>query len=408
MEDPRSSRYLRRVSLKRAVVEAFRRSGWHVVSEPDIPGARPDLLARRGNQQYVIELKSSAEARRDRLVPILAQAILQAKAAASKAHLSPRPEPLAVIGAANLSESLIEELRSFAGDVAPDVSIGIIDLEGSRIFIGHGVEELSHLAPRPKRGHARLLLGPQLHLFSDLNQWMLKVLLAPRISDELLHAPRKHIGSVSDLAKAADVSLMSASRFMSLLRGEGFLDDSRGLDLVNIEMLLDRWRGASRKPVREVPMRWVIPAHRERRLSDAILAYLQRINAGSPVSRARRSHRALPHPRVCLGLFAAAEALGFKFVRGAASHLYLERLDPSVLESLSLIPVQQGQRVDVFVRVPSSRESVFRPAVLRDGVPVCDVLQVWLDVGNHPARGEDQAREIWRHALMPLGKRGSK
>lgn len=408
MEDLRSSRYLREVSLKRAVLEAFRRGGWHVASEPNIPGARPDLVVRRGNHQYVIKLKSSAEARRDRLVPLLAQAILQAKVAASKAQLSPRAEPLAVIGAANLSESLIEELRSFAGDVAPDVSVGIIDLEGSRIFIGHGVEELSHLVHRPKRRRGLLQLGPQLHLFSDLNQWMLKVLLSPRIPDELLHAPRQKIGSVSDLAKAADVSLMSASRFVNLLRVEGFLDDSRGPDLVNIEMLLDRWRGASRKPMREVPMRWIIPGDHERQLSDAVRAYLQKLEAGLPVSRARRPHQALPHRRVCLGLFAAAQALGFKFVRGVASHLYLERLDPLVLESLGLIPVQQEQHVDVFVRVPSFRESVFRPAVMRDGVPVCDVLQVWLDVADHPVRGADQAHEIWRHVLVPLWKRGSK
>jgi hypothetical protein len=46
---------------------------------------------------------------------------------------------------------------------------------------------------------------------------------------------------------------------------------------------------------------------------------------------------------------------------------------------------------DVFVRVPKNPEAVYRAAVARDGVPATDILQVWLDVSNHPARGKDQA-----------------
>ena len=44
------------------------------------------------------------------------------------------------------------------------------------------------------------------------------------------------------------------------------------------------------------------------------------------------------------------------------------------------------------------RESVFRAAVIHEGVPVADILQVWLDVSFHPARGEKQAEEIRRRA----------
>jgi hypothetical protein len=403
VEDLRSSRYARAESLKHLVVDAFRRGGWRVVSEPEIAGIRPDLMVRRGNRHYVVELKSSAEGRRDRLIPLLAQAILQAKAAASRAQLSPRAEPLAVIGAESLPHSLIEELQSFAADVAPDVAIGIVDLHGSRIFVGRGLEELNHVVERPRQNHPLMRVGPPLHLFSDLNQWMLKVLLSPHVPDQLLHAPRQKIASASDLAKAADVSLMSASRLVSLLRAEGFLDESRDLELVNIETLLDRWRRAGRKPIREVPMRWIIPGNRERQLFDAVRSYLRQRE-----SRAHRPGHALFHSRVCVGLFAAADALGFKFVRGVASHLYVERLDPLILDSLGLAPVRPGQHVDVFVRVPSFRESVFRPAVIRHEVPVCDVLQVWLDVADHPARGANQADEIWRHVLAPLWKRGPK
>jgi hypothetical protein len=361
------------------------------------------MLVRRGERQYVIELKSSAEPRRDRLVPLLAQAILQAQAAAAKAQLSPHAKPLAVIGTEHLSASLIDDLRAFAREVAPDVSIGIVDLHGSRVFIGEGLEDLNHVVRESKQQRALAHVRPQLHLFSDLNQWMLKVLLSPRIPDHLLRAPRQPLANASDLAKAADVSLMSASRLVSLLRAEGFLDESRGLELVNIEMLLNRWQRASRKPILEVPMRWIIPGASERKLFDAVRAYSR-----PSESQTAGLNRAVARPRLCLGLFAAANALGFKFVHGVAAHLFVERPDTEMLESLGLAQVQPGQSVDVFVRVPALRESVFRPAVIRDGLPVCDVLQVWLDVADHPARGGNQANEIWRQVLAPLYKRRDK
>ena len=38
-----------------------------------------------------------------------------------------------------------------------------------------------------------------------------------------------------------------------------------------------------------------------------------------------------------------------------------------------------------------------------DGVMVADVIQVWLDVLNHPTRGQEQAEHIFRKVLRPLG-----
>jgi hypothetical protein len=393
-------------ALEKAAIEAFRRGGWKVFPQPNVAGVRPDLVVRRGDRQYIVEMKSAAEPRRDRLVPLLAQAILEAKAAASKANLSPPARPMAIVGAPHLPESVIDDIRSFAQKVAPDVSIGVIDPHGSRFFIGHDVEELSRLVPSSRsKSRALQSLGPKLDLFSDLNQWMLKVLLAPGIPDNLMHAPRERIQNVSDLAKVAQVSPMSASRFVSLLRAEEFLGDSRGLNLVNLESLSHRWQFANRRPIREVPMRWAIPGDPESQLSEALKEYLRKLGSEEGASRSRLLERRVLRPRVCLGLFAAADALGFKFVRGVAPHIYLEVLDEWALKSLGLLPADPQQRPDLFVRVPGFRESVFRAAVVRDGIPVCDIVQVWLDVSGHPARGASQAQEIWRRVLVPLSKR---
>jgi hypothetical protein len=89
-------------------------------------------------------------------------------------------------------------------------------------------------------------------------------------------------------------------------------------------------------------------------------------------------------------------------VHGVAPLVYLERLEPGVLERLGLSLEAPGVSPDIYIRVPAVRESVFRGAVLRDGVPVSDVVQVWLDAGAYPARGPEQADMIYRKVLKPL------
>src|SRR6266478_7160827 len=63
------------------LADLFRRAGWRVREQS--PADRPaDLIVDSGDKKFIVELKQSAEGRRDRLVPLLSQAILQAQAAA--------------------------------------------------------------------------------------------------------------------------------------------------------------------------------------------------------------------------------------------------------------------------------------------------------------------------------------
>lgn len=227
---------------------------------------------------------------------------------------------------------------------------------------------------------------------------MLKVLLAPTIAPDLLHAPRGEYRNASQLAAAANVSVMSAFRFVRQLRLEGFLDEaSSSLSLVRLDDLLRRWQAESLRPARDVPMRWILRGDPARQLHDALRAQMPESVAPPP-----RSRRAAPPPRCCLGLFAAADALGLGFVHGVAPFVYVERLEPGVLERLGLSLEAPGADPDVYLRVPAAKESVFRAAVRRDGVPVSDAVQVWLDAGAHPSRGAEQADLIYRRVLRPL------
>ena len=99
-------------ALERRVADLFRRAGWKVSRGPSLGGHRADLLAQRGEHSYIVEVKSAPEGRRDRLVPLLAQAILQARALAERS--SEPVVPLAVVGARKVSEVLVRDLDRFA------------------------------------------------------------------------------------------------------------------------------------------------------------------------------------------------------------------------------------------------------------------------------------------------------
>jgi len=374
------------------VANLFREAGWKVLELPPQPDGAPDFIVSKQGKKLVVEMKRAAEGRKDRVIPLLSQAVLEA--VHHSRSLAGHPIPVAIVGANRIPDSVANEAIQFARQRVPEAAVGLLDFEGLRSFAGHGLELLSSPRSfddriRPFKVSART---PQ--LFSDLNQWMLKILLAPRIPDGYLSAPRRHYQGASQLAEAADVSVMSAFRFVEEFSKEGFLEvRASSLRVVRVRELMNRWLGANQRRVLEIPMRWVL--HRGKKALSNALRSVQS-PATIPVDPL-----VSPQPRFCLGLFKAAEALGIGFVHGAKPYLYIERLSADFLRDLGLSENVKEEQVDVYVRIPRSRESVFRGAVRKGGVPVSDVLQVWLDVGHHPARGKEQADLIWRRILSP-------
>jgi hypothetical protein len=106
--------------------------------------------------------------------------------------------------------------------------------------------------------------------------------------------------------------------------------------------------------------------------------------------------------RACLGLFAAARAMNLGHVEGAPLHIYVDDFRIDRLRKAGLSDAPKAQPVSVLLRVPSAKESVFRGAVKAQNLAASDVLQVWLDVSAHPARGREQANVIYRHVIKPM------
>jgi len=379
--------------LGRIVASLFREEGWKVVEEPREKNVAPDFLVSGHGKKFVVELKWASECRKDRMIPLLSQAVLEA---VHYSRVMPgHPVPLAIVGANRIPNSIAEKAKQFMRERAPEVAVGVVDLEGLRLFAGHGLEWLSSSRRPQSELRAPNVRARAPQLFSDLNQWMLKVLLAPRIPEVYLSAPRGRYQGASQLAEAAGVSVMSAFRFVEEFSKEGFLEPGGGvLRLVRLRELLNRWVAASQRRILEIPMCWVL--HRGKKaLRNAVRSYQ------SDEAIASADQLSSPRPRLCLGLFEAAEALGIGFVHGVKPHLYLERLNAAVLKDLGLSGNTEEEEADLYVRIPGNRESAFRGVVRKDGVPVSDILQVWLDVSQHPSRGKEQADLIWRRILSP-------
>lgn len=382
------------------LVALLRSSGWRVDQAPDSKAPfGPDLVLKRDSLRYVVELQVAREARHALIEGLFASALLQAQAFAREMNA----RPLAIVAAPRISQRMGTELATYANRFAGGAAWGYMDDEGAIKLHGEGLEGIETKRGAHRASGTENLAQRRADPLSDLGQWMVKVLLAPRLDPKHLAAPRADILSASDLARMGGVSLPTAARQLMELRRLGYLEqDRRSLRLVRIGDLLRDWRAASAARATEVKTRWLVP---QRDLVAQLRLALAWRPSRSQVERQRPSGqtaaRGAESPRACLALFAASERLGFGFVRGAPQHIYLEDLSSESLEKLGLIPAENGERTDVIVRKPRYPESVFRAAVESDDCAVADLLQCWLDVYRHPARGDELAQQIWRRVIEP-------
>ena len=380
MPSPRSSQ--RTAQAVQRVAGLFESEGWKVLAnEPGSTGL--DLVVRRRGKRYGVVLKATSEGRADRVIPLLCQAVLEVRAYALQSRGS---IPLAVVHVDHAPRALIANVMAFAREFAAEVAVGFVSAEGASEFLGEGLEGLNVSAPfRPRQ-----VKGTQIrtdNLFSDLNQWMLKVLLAPELPEGMLNAPRGRYRNGVELARAAQVSAMTASRFLQQLRRERFLLESQEfLTLVQREELFERWSSVAPYGTPDVPARFLANIQ----IGERVQELLNKVEGDA-----------------CLGLFAAADGLRVGHVSGVPRCICVRHMPRFNLATPGSNPWNALQPFPkeaphVLLRVARFPESTFRGAVRRDGVMVADVIQVWLDVLNHPTRGQEQAEHIFRKVLRPL------
>lgn len=361
----------------RHLVDRFEAHGWSVEPRHRGEPLEPDLIVDNGSVRYAVEIKTVREGRPDRVLASLSQAVLQARRHAQPAGL----RPLAIVHVGHMTPALRRKLEQFHRDYIPDDAVGLVSEAGDSHFIGAGLDLLNVQASRRVGRQALAQPRKTSDLFSDLNQWLLKVLLAPELPEHLLRAPRREFGSISELALAAEVSMMSASRFVRRLQEDGFVEDGSGaFRLVRRRELFRLWQSAALRSSPELRMVFVLPATGLQPLRNVAT----RIDA-------------------CIGLFAAAEALGLGHVSGVPPQLYVRRLVSSPNAGTpGLVPAAPGESPQLILKQATAPQSVFRGAVRMDNALVSDVLQIWLDAAAHPSRGEEQADQLARTVLSDV------
>jgi len=361
------------------LAKALQAAGWKIE-----PAAWCDLLAQRGSSRIVVELKSVAgHASAAEIRARLADALLVARARAARLGA----ESVPVIAVPVLSDRGIADLERYIAEVAPGQAWAAVDARGRWHIAG---DLLADVVPESlaesASDSADLASARSEHVnpFSDLGQWLIKVLLAPRLPRLKLLGPERvpAIRGILDLAQRANVAPSKASAQVAALEALGHLERSRReLRLVRVAELLSSWRHAANARIHEVPARFALPAADVQKRLDKVLG--DHARSGEP-------------PRVCLALFAAAAKHDAPFVRGAPVHVYAAPHADADLQRLRLVPCDEPS-ADLRIRVPRFPESVFRGSRAIGGVLVADLLQCWLDLAGHPARGEEQASKIASH-----------
>src|SRR6201987_1926841 len=95
----------------RIVANLFREDGWKVLEEPREKNVAPDFLVSGHGKKLVVELKRASEGRKDRVIPLLSQAALEA---VHYSRVMPcHPVPLAIVGANRIPDGIAEEAKQF-------------------------------------------------------------------------------------------------------------------------------------------------------------------------------------------------------------------------------------------------------------------------------------------------------
>ena len=353
-----------------ALAAAFKAAGWKILKS----GSLKDKLVEKGGRRVVLELKvSNGRPRLNVLEHSLAAAALMAQRQAKDLSDNEKDavEPLAAVGAPRLTSSMVQKLSAFADRYLPDTAWCIVDAAGVRAARGIGlrvVEESLALPPK-----ARVTASTP---FSDLGQWLLKVLFSTGLDPQWIQGGRQktEFRTARELARYARVSEPVVSVVLRELDSRGFLERRPVIRLVDRSRLLRDWTAA----VRAKP-----PAEASAHLNSA------------PDSPSPLNSLGLDAQSSCLGLFSACESHGIDAGTAAPKHVLVRTLSSSTLETLGLRPCKDDDPSRIVVREVSFPESVFR-GVLTTLPPTADGLQCWLDLIEHSEHGTELASDLWR------------
>lgn len=350
-----------------------------------LPEIEVDGVFRKGRSAPLLVEAKVADVYRSQVFPaMVGDAILRLGHAAGEEDL------LLAFLLVRMSKRAARDMEEYASRFRPDLNWFVIDEAGHGMARLHGAPEEVSVRPLVPAGQPRGGSAAKGSVFSPNNQWLLKVLLLHGLDPKYWGGPQGEPNGVVDLAGIAGVPQPSVSKFVSRFEEAGFLHRAKqGLRLRRHRELLNDWYHAG-KPgrLKAVGVRPMYGDEPEERLLEKIGKYCHSWIASGGMPPVAVSHHLGCH---LLGV-------GRSNVRAVLLHAS-EPID-DVLSALDLVR-DDSDSPRVLLRWSRSAAPVLGGVVVSDGVPVCDILQCYLDVRSSRARGEEQAKYILDKVLMP-------
>lgn len=364
--------------------------------------SRVDFIFRRGRRKYAIEVKQS---RKIQLVlsHLLPRGILLLQAAKRLSGYI----PIVAVIVEKLDQRNIRRMADFIHHFAPEVGWLLVDEYGGGAFKDPEKDEYEILAPLNRQP---LMLGSSLESkahfsahnprqlsFSDLDQWLLKVFLLghPGIAGDYWGGPQGIVQNAFQLSKLSGVSPPISNFWFNAMESSGYLKriGRKKAILLRPNALIEEWRGKYRfGDNRILPYRSMYPVSEDDEYFRDILGRIKSCNEDA-VQLAISGHQ-------------ACKQFGIKHSSAKSIHVYFWGNIGLVANSLNLVPAESANEANVFLVEPKYPKAVFGGRVVRKGIPICDILQCYIDLFNLPDRGREQADFIYENILFKMFEKG--
>lgn len=354
-------------------------------------GLHLDFLMSRKGRSFAVEVKVARELA-DWVFHWMARPILALQAA----HRLKGWESILAIYVDSLDLRIVRRLKSQFALYAPNLWWLVADAHGRLVahLPGGDEEEIHDLLGRERAPSLAASRGPgyvSARLsFGDLDQWLLKVLLFARSQVIGWGGPRGPIRNLAQLAKLAAVSPPLVYRWAAAMERSGYLVKRMGRVpvLTNLDSLLGEWRGRYRlTDNNSIPCSSVFGEHTDASFRNEFLNRLRRLPDSAP-------------PCALTGHLACGP---YRLTHSDARsiHLYYSGEPSDLMEALQVVP-SDNPGAPIVLLQPKHRRSIFGGVSRVDDVPVCDILQVYLDLYHLPDRGREQADFVYERILEPL------
>jgi len=364
--------------------------------------SRVDFIFRRGRRKYAIDVKQSRKIQLS-LSHLLPRGILLLQAAKRLGGYI----PIVAVVVEKLNQPDIRRMADFIHHFAPEVGWLLIDDYGGGAFKDPEKDEYGILPPlirKPlmpgssleSRSHFSAYNPRQLS-FSDLEQWLLKVFLLghPGIAADYWGGPQGIVQNAFQLSKLSGVSPPISNSWFNAMESSGYLKriGRKEVILLRSNSLIEEWRGQYRfGDNRILPYRSMYPVSEDDEYFQDILGRIKSCNEDA-VPLAISGHQ-------------ACKQLGIKHSSAKSIHVYFWGNIGLVANSLNLVPAEAANEANIFLVEPKYPKSVFWGRVVRRGIPICDILQCYLDLFNLPDRGREQADFIYENILLKMFEKG--